>query len=229
MSNKKVSVIMSAYNAEKSIEKTMSSLLMQTYKNLEIIIADDGSTDRTYELLENFSQNNKNISLIKNSENLGLTKSLNILLGLAKGYYIARQDADDYSNTKRISNQVRFITKHKLDAVTCRAQVINENRTIPSFSYYLPKKILINYKNPYIHGTLLIKKRVINEMNNYDENFYFAQDYKLMSDLHKSNKKIRIMKDKLYYLNMKNNISTNNWQEQKYYADCVRNKSIPSL
>ncbi|MDC3231265.1 glycosyltransferase, partial [Acidimicrobiia bacterium] len=117
MSDKKVSVIMSAYNAEKSIEKTISSLLMQTYKNLEIIIADDGSTDRTYELLENFSQNNKNISLIKNSENLGLTKSLNILLGLAKGYYIARQDADDYSNANRISNQVRFITKHKLDAV----------------------------------------------------------------------------------------------------------------
>ena len=56
MSDKKVSVIMSAYNAEKSIEKTISSLLMQTYKNLEIIIADDGSTDRTYELLENFSQ-----------------------------------------------------------------------------------------------------------------------------------------------------------------------------
>ena len=69
----------------------------------------------------------------------------------------------------------------------------------------------------------------MSEMNNYDENFYFAQDYKLMSDLHRSNKKIRIMKDELYYLNMKNNISTNNRQEQKYYADCVRNKSIPSL
>ena len=228
MSDKKVSVIMSAYNAENSIEKTMSSLLMQTYENLEIIIADDGSTDNTYNLLKKFSQTNKNISVIKNSENLGLTRSLNILIDLSKGYYIARQDADDYSNATRITKQVSFIKRHNLDAVTCRAKVINENRIIPNFSYYLPKKILINYKNPYIHGTLLIKKHIISEMNNYDENFYFAQDYKLMSDLHKSNKRIRIMRDQLYYLNMKNNISTNNRQEQKYYADCVRNKTIPS-
>ena len=118
MSDKKVSVIMSAYNAENSIEKTMSSLLMQTYENLEIIIADDGSTDNTYNLLKKFSQTNKNISVIKNSENLGLTRSLNILIDLSKGYYIARQDADDYSNATRITKQVSFIKRHNLDAVT---------------------------------------------------------------------------------------------------------------
>lgn len=62
-------------------------------------------------------------------------------------------------------------------------------------------------KNPYIHGTLLIKN-VLEEMKYYDESFYYAQDYKLMSDLIKNQKKVQIMRDDLYILNMDNNIST---------------------
>ena len=65
-------------------------------------------------------------------------------------------------------------------------------------------------------------------MGGYDEKFYFAQDYKLMSDLISGNYNVRILKDPLYLLNQKNNISNINKFEQKYYADCVRKNLIPN-
>ena len=218
---------MSAYNAENSIEKSLNSLIDQTYQEIEILIADDGSTDKTEKICYDYSNNYSNIFLIKNEKNIGLTKSLNLLIKKSKGEYIARQDADDISDTRRIEKQLDYLSKYNLDAVTCRAKTINENRTIPNFSYYLPKKILMYFKNPYIHGTLLIKKNIIEEMNSYNEKFYFAQDYKLMTDLHSAGKKIKIMKEQLYYLNMKDNISSNNYQEQQYFAKCVRNGVAP--
>ena len=117
--------------------------------------------------------------------------------------------------------------ENNLDACTSRANIMNEKKVIPRFSFLLPKKIVIRYKNPFIHGTLLIRKSVLAENNYYDENFYYSQDYKLMSDLIKKNKKIKIMKENLYFLNMKNNISNLNKEEQNYYAKCVRKNISP--
>ena len=71
------------------------------------------------------------------------------------------------------------------------------------------------------------KKEVLNKIGNYDEKFYYAQDYKLMSDLVNDNKKIKILKDPLYILNTKNNISTNKKDEQAYFAKCVQKKLNP--
>ena len=99
---------------------------------------------------------------------------------------------------------------------------------IPSLSYYLPIKLVSKYKNPFIHGTLIIKKNIFHLMGGYDEKFYFAQDYKLMSDLISGNYNVKILKDPLYLLNQKNNISNINKFEQKYYADCVRKNLIPN-
>ena len=73
----------------------------------------------------------------------------------------------------------------------------------------------------------MIKREVLNSISNYDELFYYAQDYKLMSDLVNSNKKIKILKNPLYILNTENNISTNNRVEQAYFAKCVQKKVNP--
>ena len=101
------------------------------------------------------------------------------------------------------------------------------NKITPSKSFYLPKKLVMRIKNPFIHGTLLIKKKVIQEIGLYNEDFYYSQDYKLMSDLLNENFRIKIFKEPLYYLNMKGNISINQKEDQKYYADCVRKKIKP--
>ena len=93
----------------------------------------------------------------------------------------------------------------------------------------VPLKILINYKNPFIHGTLLIKKKVLLSIGMYDENFYYSQDYKLFHDLIKKNFNIRILNKKLYNLNTLNNISSNHSSIQKYYSDCVKKKIKPQI
>ena len=73
----------------------------------------------------------------------------------------------------------------------------------------------------------MIKKDVLEKIGRYDENYYFAQDYKLMRDLMEQKYKIKIIKEVLYELNMENNISKIYKQEQKYYANCVRRNLVP--
>ena len=91
-----VSVILSVYNAEDVVRNAIKSILKQTFKQFEFIIINDGSTDTTKSILEDFASIDPRIKII-NQENIGLTKSLNKGVKLAKGEFIARQDADDIS------------------------------------------------------------------------------------------------------------------------------------
>ena len=121
------------------------------------------------------------------------------------------------------------MSDNNLDACFTRALIKNKNKNkkIPGFSLHLPNKVSILYKNPFIHGTLFIKKSVINKLGNYNEKFIYAQDYKLFKDLIVQKYKIGVIKKPLYELNMQNNISTNYKKEQDYYAQCVRKNKLP--
>lgn len=222
-----ISVIMSVYNDEKNIDKSIKSIMSQTYKNLELHILDDGSDDKTWKIINKYKTEYQNIFIYKNKNNLGLTKSLNYLVNQTNGEIIARQDSDDLSHPERIEKQLNIMTKYNLDFCTTRAQIIQNNKITPKFSYYIPKKIVVKYKNPFIHGTLMIKKRVIINVGMYDENFYYSQDYKLMTDLLNINSKYKILRTPYYKLNFENNISTEFKEEQKYYAFCVKKKLTP--
>ncbi len=222
-----ISVIMSVYNDEKNIDKSIESIMSQTYKNLELHILDDGSNDKTWKIINKYKTEYQNIFIYRNNSNLGLTKSLNYLVDQTNGEIIARHDSDDLSHPERIEKQLNIMTKYNLDFCTTRAQIIQNNKITPKFSYYIPKKIVIKYKNPFIHGTLMIKKRVILNLGMYDENFYYAQDYKLMTDLLNINSKYKILRTPYYKLNFENNISTKFKEEQKYYAFCVKKKLTP--
>ena len=222
-----ISVIMSVYNDEKNIDKSIESIMSQTYKNLELHILDDGSNDKTWKIINKYKTEYQNIFIYRNKNNLGLTKSLNYLVNQTNGEIIARQDSDDLSHPERIEKQLNIMTKYNLDFCTTRAQIIQNNKITPKFSYYIPKKIMVKYKNPFIHGTLMIKKRVIINVGMYDENFYYSQDYKLMTDLLNINSKYKILRTPYYKLNFENNISTEFKEEQKYYAFCVKKKLTP--
>ena len=181
-----VSVVMSAYNSEITIAESIESILNQSYQNFEFLIIDDCSTDKTSEIVESYQKKNNNIKLIKNKTNLGLTKSLNILIEKSSGQYIARQDADDISLHHRVQEQMKLLKSDNLDFCTTRAIIKDSMKLRPGISSFLPKKAVLKFKNPFIHGTLLAKKTAINGIGNYDENFYYAQDYKLFKDLFKA-------------------------------------------
>ena len=223
--NNYISVIMSVFNDSKNIEKSVTSILNQSYKNFEFLILDDDSSDNTQDILSKFED--ERIKLYKNDSNLGLTKSLNSLINKVNGNLIARQDSDDISLPTRFERQLSFLVENNLDVCTSRAQIIQNQKVIPNLSYYLPNKLVIKYKNPFIHGTLMMKTNLLKDLGCYDERFYYAQDYKLFKDLMNRRIKIGILKEPLYKLNIVDNISTLNIKEQRYYADCVRKNLTP--
>ena len=106
-----ISVIMSVHNGEEFLAEAVESILGQTFGNFEFIIINDGSSDRSGEILEGFAKKDGRIKLIE-QENLGLTKSLNKGLNRAKGKYIARMDADDIALPERFAQQTAYLDAH---------------------------------------------------------------------------------------------------------------------
>lgn len=218
---------MSVHNEENNINQAIESILNQTYTNFEFLIIDDASEDNSLQILKEYQRLDERVNIFKNKENIGLTKSLNILANNSSAPIIARQDADDTSHPNRISAQLNFLINKKLDASTTKAQIMSSGQEINKLSYFIPTKIIIKLKNPFIHGSLMMKKSVFNKLGMYDEKFYYAQDYKLFSDLIKQNFNIKIMNEILYTLNTNNNISSKFSMQQKYFADCVKKNKVP--
>ena len=219
-----ISVLLSVYNDEKNIKKSIDSILLQSYKNIELLVMDDCSVDRTYEILNEV--NDRRVKIFRNKENQGLTKSLNTLIENSSGKILARQDSDDISLPTRLEVQYRNLLKYQLDACTTRAYVKNSKRSIPRYSHFLPVSFVVRFKNPFIHGTLMVKKKVLQDIGLYDENIKYAQDYKLFLDLLKKNYKIKVLKNKLYVLNMENNISTLKKEEQNYFFKKIKKENL---
>ena len=228
MNKSLVSVLLPVLNGEKYIQKAAFSILNQSYKELELLIIDDGSTDNSYQMCMKISDHDKRVKVFKNQNNLGLTKSLNLLINESSGKYLARQDADDWSEETRFEKQLKFMNDENIDVVYARSVRNDTQNIFPRLSYYLPLNFVLRYKNPLIHGTMLAKKNIIEKVGGYDEKFIYSQDYKLAFDLINLGFKLRIMKNVLYKSNFINNISTTKKKEQEYYANCVRKGIIPN-
>lgn len=105
-----ITVLMPVYNASLFLREAIESILNQTYKNFEFIIINDGSTDSSLQIIESFKD--PRIKLVNNERNLGIIKTRNKGLHLAKGKYIANMDADDISLPTRLEKQFAFLEKH---------------------------------------------------------------------------------------------------------------------
>ena len=160
--NPLISVLLSVYNDDKNIKKSIDSILSQSYKNIELLVIDDGSTDHTNEILNSIKDTR--LKIFRNEENLGLTKCLNILIKKSQGQILARQDSDDISLPTRLEIQYNTLHKSQLDACTTRAFIKNTKKSIPKFSYLLPVNFVIKYKNPFIHGSLIYKKSSLDKI-----------------------------------------------------------------
>ena len=216
-----ISVIMSIYNNEFTLQKCVDSILNQTYSNIEFLITDDGSTDNSYEILKDLKNQDERIKLYKNQKNIGLTKSLNKMIKISSGDFIARQDSDDYSLPIRLETQIKMMKQLNLNISTSRAFELDTKKEMPGLSFYIPYKYLIYLKNPFIHGTLVIESSLMKRYL-YNEEFIFAQDYELFSRFVKNKEVILNIKKPLYILNTKNNISNNFKIEQKEFSDKVK-------
>ena len=107
MNEPTISVLMTSYNNENTIEEAIKSVLNQTYKNVTLLILDDCSSDNTYKIIKKIKETNKNLKILE-IKNIGLTKSLNILIEKVTTEFIARQDADDVSVSNRLEEQINY-------------------------------------------------------------------------------------------------------------------------
>ena len=115
--NRLISVIMPVYNAQKFLHDSIGSILAQTYQNWELIAVDDGSKDKSFEILTSFAQRDRRIKIFKNTQNQGIGKTVNIALSKIKGSYIARQDADDISLSTRLEKQLFYLINNPSIAI----------------------------------------------------------------------------------------------------------------
>jgi len=182
--NPKVSVVMPVFNGERYLKESIESILNQTFKDFEFIIVDDGSTNRTAEILKDYTKRDPRIKIITNEKNIGLTKSLNKAIKIVQGEYIARQDADDVSLPQRLEKQVEFL-ENNLEikvlgtfnyGINQRGEILRKNTL--SVSFQEVKKNLIK-RNPFIHSSVMIERETLNKVGLYNEKFRVAQDHEL--------------------------------------------------
>lgn len=177
-----VSVILPVFNTEKYIKDSIESIFNQTYPNIELIVVNDCSGDKTPFILERISKTGRNMVLINNRKQMKMSASLNIALKKAKGDYIARQDADDISDPMRISRQVDFLEKNReIGLVGTFFKIIGKSDQIMQH-VALPEKdndikFLMPYENYICHGSVVFRKEILSTVGYYNEKILAFQDY----------------------------------------------------
>lgn len=178
----KVSVVMVVYNGEKYIYDSIESVLNQTYKNFELLIINDGSTDNTVSIIESFQD--IRIRLIHNEENKQQVYSRNRAIELAKGEYIAVNDADDLSMPTRLEKQVEILDNEPdIAIVGSWVRIVDENADkIHDWKLPIePEHInwALCFYVPVTHSAMMYRKEVVQQLGGYGTEETFAEDYQL--------------------------------------------------
>lgn len=219
------SIVMSVYNGEDYLDDSIRSILNQTYEDFEFIIVNDGSSDNGLEIIKKYMQIDRRIVLIDHV-NKGLTKSLNKAINIANGKYIVRQDADDISTGERLQVLKNNI-KNKNPDLIFSGYRLNENNIvrIPTINNILSKvstnfiQRLLPYGNMCVHGTFCIRKKMLMNLNGYNEYFKYSQDYDLLLRFIQNKCNIIYEKEILYELRLNDNsISQINSKSQYSYS-----------
>lgn len=212
MDDIKVTVLMSVYNEkENDLRKAIESILNQSYKRFEFLIINDGKDKKIDNIIKSYNDNR--IKLVNNSENIGLAKSLNKGLKIAKGEYIVRMDSDDISHIDRIQKQLEFIeNNHEYSIVSGRANYFNENGIYltTNRSGEVLKEDFIK-GNPFIHPTMIIRKKDINSIGGYPD-YRRCQDYAMVMNMYANGFKGYIMNEVLIDYRM----NTDGYKKKKF-------------
>lgn len=188
--NNLVSIIMPAYNCEKFIEKSIISVINQTYKYWELIIVDDCSKDNTLKKVNKYLSLDARIKLIKNDSNKGVSYSRNVAIESSLGEWIAFLDSDDIWEKEKLELQMNFATAKNAEFIFTGSKFINENGVPYKGIFEVPSLVTFNdlrKHNCISCSSILIKKILIpkEKFTDYD----FHEDYALWLNILKNNNK----------------------------------------
>lgn len=201
--NKKVSVIMGIYNCAATLPESIESIMGQTYDNVELVMCDDGSTDDTYNVAEEYrAKYPERIKLLRHDANLYLSKSLNDCIAASDGFYIARMDGDDISVPDRIEKQVAFLESHPdMQLVSTAMDVFNELGESHILAREpFPDKYSLKYGTCFNHATILTYRTVYEKLGGYtvSKRTRRGQDYDLWFRFYAAGFKGANMQEPLY-------------------------------
>ena len=177
-----LSVIMPAYNAERFVGAAIESVLNQTWRDFEFIVIDDGSTDGTRAIIEQYAARDRRIRSCPNERNLGVVKTLNRALSLARADWVARMDADDISLPARFERQMAVVREDPgVSLVTSPFDVIDaQERRRPGwrgicFQQELLPFFLLFYNRLNAHGQVLYSAQRVREVGGYREEYHLSE------------------------------------------------------
>jgi len=183
-----VSVVMCTYNGERFLREAVASILGQTFSGFELIVVDDGSTDRTPQILSELQARDSRLTVLTNEHNLGIAASTNRGLAAARGQYVALQDHDDISLPQRFETQVDFLNSHpEIALVGSAATLIDETGAAYENYVEVADDLDIKWESlfrcPISHTSVMVRREVAAEVGGYalDPVLKVASDYDLLS------------------------------------------------
>jgi glycosyltransferase involved in cell wall biosynthesis len=180
----KITVLMPVYNGDKYLKEAINSILRQTFPSFEFLIINDGSKDKSLEIIRSYTD--ARIRLVENEKNLGLIKTLNKGIDLARGEYIARMDCDDVSLPDRLAKQFFFMDTHKKVGV-CGTwfKTIGGQKNIVA-RYASAQDVIycaLLFNSILAHPTVIMRRKYFQDNNlYYDPSYIHAEDYELWTE-----------------------------------------------
>ena len=217
MKNEKISIIIPVYNTEKYVEKSINSILNQSYKNIELIIINDGSTDNSEKIIKRIIRDNKNIKY-KKIKNSGVAHARNEGLRIATGKYVGFVDSDDFVSEKMYETLYKTAIKEKSDIVTCAYSKCYIDRTVSIYpkdksvfgkSVIESKNIFLN-SNPYITSKLFSMELINKYSIEFEEDLRIFEDLLFCYKLYLRANKISYVDEVFYNYNCSNTSSLTN-------------------
>lgn len=176
MNGRKVSVILPVYNGEDNIAKAIDSVLKQTYKNIELVIVNDCSTDHTQQILDEWAGKDTRIKLVMNPCNLKLPKTLNAGFANASGEYLTWTSDDNLYKENAIEVMAKYLDEH-MDVGMVYANYTNiDSKDVELGERILPDADEMPFSNP-IGACFMYRKEIADKVGEYDASLFLAEDY----------------------------------------------------
>lgn len=186
----KISVLMGVHNGQRFLKEAVDSVLCQTFVDFELLICNDGSTDATAQILEEYARQDSRVRILENEKNMGLAASLNRCIEEARGEYLARMDADDRCLPERFARQVEYLDSHMQVAVVGSGAYLMDDSSRIYGQRGCGEEAVITLADavkaaPLIHPTVMMRAHAVRAVDGYTVNALTtrAEDYDLWCKL----------------------------------------------
>jgi glycosyltransferase involved in cell wall biosynthesis len=227
----RVTLILPVYNGEAYLRPAIDSLLRQTFRDFELLIIDDGSTDGSAAIVASYGD--ERIRFQRNARNLGLIATLNKGFELARGEFIARMDCDDISLPHRLERQLDYLACHPDVALVgswFEKLQGRHSRVVKTPVDHAAIRFFLIFDNTFLHSSIMIRRSLLEQFNlRFDPAFPYAEDYELWVRISRYARVANIPEVLVQYRDHADNTSNRFRQAQNDTADRIRRVHLASL